>query len=140
MLREQTCSLARDRGGGDVGFTQVVAIEGRRKTIPYKFAESHTLSYSRRSLSRDGDAVLRTRSLISITRFDWKGLYIRMTRRWLISVYAKLCRHVAADVRASLLVSSTRRARGKVRGKSAVTINLPATERPPSKPIYPRLR
>lgn len=61
MLREQTCSLARDRGGGDVGFTQV-AIEGRRKTIPYKFAESRTLSYSRRSLSRDGDAVLRTRS------------------------------------------------------------------------------
>lgn len=30
-----------------------------------------------------------------------------MTRRWLISVYAKLCRHVAADVRASLLVSSS---------------------------------
>lgn len=89
--------------GRRVAFTQ-----GRRETIPYKFAGNHTLSYSRRSLSRDGRCFVHgAERLISITRFDWKGLYIRMTRRWLISVYAKLCRHVAADVRASLLVSSS---------------------------------
>lgn len=62
LLREQTCSGTWS-SHGDGAFTQVVAIEGRKKTIPYKFAEkNHTLSYSRRSLSRDVDAVLRTRS------------------------------------------------------------------------------
>lgn len=109
LLREQTCSLARDRGGERGGGARL-----HRETIPYKFAGNHTLSYSRRSLSRDGRCFVHgAERLISITRFDWKGLYIRMTRRWLISVYAKLCRHVAADVRASLLVSPTRRACGK---------------------------
>lgn len=102
-----------------VGRVYIRSRDSRKKTIPYKFAVEATLSYSRRSLSRDADAnepcfVPEAERLISITRFDWKGLYIRMTRRWLISVYAKLFRHVAADVSASPLVS--RHERGKVHG------------------------
>lgn len=66
-----------------------------RKTIPYKFAGEETLSYSRRTLSRDADTnepcfVFEPERLISITRFDWKGLYIRMTCGWLISSLCKV--------------------------------------------------
>lgn len=72
------------RGGGDLRVRAVAYLAMRMPTT------SRALDFPR-SLSRV--------RLISIARFDWKGLYIRMTCGWLISSYAKLRRHVGWDDR-----------------------------------------
>lgn len=139
LLREQTCSLERDRGGERGGGARLHKEEERRfpinsrgtilfrirvvaylATVDASYTEPNALSRSRDSTGR-------------VCTYGWRvgGSYRSMQS------YAVTSRptweHRFSFPRA-------RRARGKVRGKSAVTINLPATERPPSKPIYPRLR
>lgn len=91
-----------------------VGLRNASDSVSYKFAKGdfriRLVAYlAMRTTSRAPVPCSAFVRLISIARFDWKVLYIRMTCRWLISSYAKLRRHVGYRSR------RTRRKRGEER-------------------------